>query len=120
MKPGITKCIVTGLLTGVVNGLFGAGGGMVLLPLLTGWLHLPTRRAMATSVAIILPICFISFIGYFVGGSIDVAAAWPYVIGGSIGGLLSGKLFHKASAVWLRRGFGALILYSGIRAVLLL
>ena len=118
MKPKATKCIVTGLITGAVNGLFGAGGGMVLLPLLVGWIRLPTRHAMATSVAAILPICVVSLVGYWRGGSVDLAAALPYVIGGAIGGFLSGKWFHKASAVWLRRGFGALILYSGIRMVL--
>ena len=118
MKPKIAPCIAVGLLTGAVNGLFGAGGGMVLLPLLVGWIHLPTRRAMATSVAAILPICIVSLIGYWRGGSVDIVAALPYLIGGAIGGFLSGKWFRKASAVWLRRGFGALILYSGIRMVL--
>ena len=118
MKPKVSRCIATGLLTGTVNGLFGAGGGMVLLPLLIGWIRLPTRRAMATSIAAILPICVVSLVGYWRGGSVDIAAALPYLIGGAVGGFLSGKWFHKASAVWLRRGFGALILYSGIRMVL--
>lgn len=118
MKPKGVKWLVTGLLTGSVNGLFGAGGGMILLPLLVGWHGLETRRAMATSVAAILPVCIVSLIGYWRGGSIDLATAFPYLVGGAIGGLLSGRWFHKASSLWLRRGFGALILYSGIRAVL--
>lgn len=117
MKPKGAKWLATGVLTGAVNGLFGAGGGMVLLPLLVGWHRLESRRAMATSVAAILPICVVSLVGYWRGGSVDPTAAFPYLVGGAVGGFLSGKWFHKASAVWLRRGFGALILYSGIRAV---
>ncbi len=119
MKKDTWKLVAVGLATGAVNGLFGAGGGMVLVPLLIGWLHMPQRGAMATSVAIILPLCAVSLIVYFMNGTIDWQAAWPYLIGGAAGGFLSGKLFRKASATWLRRGFGALIIYSGIRAVML-
>lgn len=111
--------LVIGLATGAVNGLFGAGGGMVLVPLLIGWLHLPQQKAMATSVAIILPSSAVSLIVYLLNGTVDWGAAWPYLIGGAIGGFLSGRLFRKVSATWLRRGFGALIIYSGIRAVML-
>ena len=50
----------------------------------------------------------------------DWGLALPYLLGGVAGGLLSGLFFKKISAVWLRRGFGLLILYGGIRAVLLL
>ena len=119
MIRDIWKFILIGLATGMVNGLFGAGGGMVLVPLLVGWMRMPQQRAMATSVAIILPLCAVSLIVYLTNGTVDWRAAWPYLVGGAIGGLLSGKLFRKASAVWLRRGFGALIIYSGIRAVML-
>jgi len=41
-------------------------------------------------------------------------------LGGAVGGLLSGKLFQKVPLAWLRRAFGALILYGGVRAVLAL
>lgn len=119
VKRDTVKLVLIGLATGAVNGLFGAGGGMVLVPLLVGWVHLPQRRAMATSVAIILPLCAVSLVVYLINGTVDWSAAWPYLIGGAIGGLLSGELFRKASATWLRRGFGALIIYSGIRAVML-
>ena len=44
----------------------------------------------------------------------------PYLLGGLAGGLLSGKLFGRMPVVWLHRLFGLLILYGGVRAVLLL
>ena len=48
---------VSGGLAGIANGLFGGGGGSVLVPMLTGYCKLDQRRAFATSVAVILPLC---------------------------------------------------------------
>lgn len=114
------KYMVTGGLAGLANGFFGAGGGLFLVPLLTGWLGLEQRRAFATSVAVILPLCIVSAVVYFQHGDVDLAAAWPYLAGGAAGGLLSGRIFQKVKLVWLRRVFGVLILYGGVRALLLL
>lgn len=49
-----------------------------------------------------------------------IVQAVPYLLGGAAGGVLAGKLFGRVKADWLRRAFGVLILYGGIRAVLLL
>ena len=112
------KYALTGGLAGLANGLFGSGGGLFLVPLLTQWTHLDQRKAFATSVGVILPLSLVSAGVYFFRGGIDLAAAFPYLLGGFAGGLLSGKLFHKVPLPFLRRAFGALILYGGIRAVL--
>ena len=55
----ITKCAVAGALAGVLNGFFGAGGGMLLVPLLIRWVKMEERKAF-TSVFIILPLCVVS------------------------------------------------------------
>ena len=112
--------LVTGALAGVANGLFGSGGGLFLVPLLTKWSGLEQKRAFATSVAIIFPLSVVSMIVFAFRGGVDVSLAWPYIIGGAIGGLLSGCFFKRMSVTLLRRLFGALLLYGGIRAVLLL
>ena len=114
------KFAVTGGLAGLCNGLFGAGGGLFLVPLLTGWAKLPQRKAFATSVAVILPLSLVSAGVYWLQGGLDTSAAWPYLLGGAAGGLLSGKIFQRVPVAWLRRAFGALILYGGVRAVLAL
>ena len=54
------KFAVTGGLAGLCNGLFGAGGGLFLVPLLTQWAGLEQRKAFATSVAVILPLSLVS------------------------------------------------------------
>lgn len=114
------KYALTGSLAGLANGLFGSGGGLFLVPLLTQWTKLPQRKAFATSVAVILPLSLVSAGIYWFKGGLDFTGAWPYLIGGALGGLLSGKLFRRVSMTFLRRAFGLLILYGGVRAVLAL
>lgn len=113
------KYIVTGLLAGAANGFFGSGGGLFLVPLFVGWLHMEQRRAFATSVAVILPLSVAALVIYFLKGSVDFMAALPYLLGGLVGGFVSGKIFGRVSVIWLRRIFGLLILYGGVRAVML-
>lgn len=109
---------VTGGLAGLANGLFGAGGGMFLVPLFTRWSKLEERKAFATSVAVILPLSLVSAGIYWFKGALDLSAAWPYLLGGLMGGFLSGKIFQRVSLTLLRRAFGLFLLYGGIRAVL--
>lgn len=112
------KFMVIGGLGGLANGLFGSGGGLFLVPLLTKWTKLPQRHAFATSVAIILPLSLVSACYALFQGTFSLSTAWPYLLGGTLGGLLSGKIFHKIPLTLLRRAFGLLIIYGGVRAVL--
>ena len=97
---------------GLVNGFFGGGGGMA------GQCGLGQRRAFATSVAVIAPLCALSAGIYYLRGSLDPIAALPYLTGGLIGGLIGGKVFRRMSMVLLRRVFALLILYGAVRALL--
>ena len=107
-----------GAAAGVVNGFLGGGGGQVLVPMLAGKCGLDQRRAFATSVAVIAPLCALSAAVYWLRGQLDFMLALPYLAGGLIGGWVGGKVFKKLSMVWLRRGFALLILYGGVRAFL--
>ncbi len=110
---------VTGALAGAANGFFGAGGGMFLVPLLVKWTKMENRKAFATSVAVILPLSLASLVIYGLRGGLDINAAWPYLLGGALGGIIAGRIFKKIDMLWLRRAFGLLIIYGGVRAVLL-
>lgn len=114
------RLLITGALAGLANGFFGAGGGLFLVPLLTGWVGLEERKAFATSVAVILPLSVVSVLVYLKKGEIELLANLPYLIGGAAGGVIAGKVFGRVKMVWLRRVFGLLILYGGVRALLLL
>ena len=114
------KFAVIGALAGAANGLFGSGGGLFLVPLLSRWAGVEQKRAFATSVAVIVLLSPLSLLVFWWRGGGNLGFAWPYLVGGALGGVLSGLLFEKVSATLLRRAFGALLLYGGIRAVLLL
>ena len=112
------KLGVSGAAAGLVNGLFGGGGGMVMAPLLTGWCGLGQKRALATCVGVILPFCVLSAAIYVLRGGFDWLAALPYLIGGGIGGALGGLLFRKVSAGVLRRMSSAWGRSGSVTAVL--
>ena len=77
-----SKYIIIGLLAGVANGFFGAGGGLFLVPLFVGWVGLEQRKAFATSGAVVLALCVAALISYVRKGGVDVAVALPYLAGG--------------------------------------
>ena len=116
--PHKLKCAIAGALAGILNGLFGAGGGLALVPLLSGWLHLKEKQAFATSIAIILPLSIVSFTIYCVQGGDVWTDSLPYLLGGIVGGAIATSLFHRISATWLHRLFSLLLFCGGIKAVL--
>lgn len=107
--------ILAGLGAGAVNGLFGAGGGMVLVPLLGLLTDFEDREVFPASVSIILPICLISLTVSAIGHGIPWSDAMPYLIGSGLGGLLAGVFGKKIPTAWLHRGLGLLILWGGVR-----
>ncbi|MDD6160082.1 MAG: TSUP family transporter [Oscillospiraceae bacterium] len=109
---------VAGGAAGLVNGFFGGGGGMILVPMLAGKCGLDRRQAFATSVAVIAPLCALSAGIYCLRGDLELSAALPYLAGGLVGGLIGGRVFKQLSMKWLRRLFALLILYGGVRALL--
>ncbi len=88
---------------------------MILVPLLRDWVGLDEKKAMATSVFCIAPICAVSATLYAFTGKIEWDAAAPYMLGGFLGGIAAGFLFAKTPPAWLRRGFGLLLLLGAIR-----
>ena len=104
--------ILAGACAGAVNGLLGAGGGMLLVPMLTAFTTLEEEEIFPSSVAIIAPICVVSLL-------FTREIAWgdslPYLLGSALGGSLAGLWGKKIPTRWLHRGLGVLILWGGIR-----
>ena len=110
-----TWCAVAGGAAGLVNGFFGGGGGMILVPLLSGKCGLDRQKAFATSVAIIAPLCALSAAIYWYRGALDFGAALPYLLGSGLGGVAAGIWGRKIPTKWLHRILGVLILWGGVR-----
>ena len=107
--------ILAGSIAGAVNGLLGAGGGMVLVPLLTLLGNLEEEKVFPASVSIIFPICLVSLSISPGLANLPWSEAWPYLIASIPGGLLAGALSKKIPVKWLHRALGILIIYGGVR-----
>lgn len=107
--------ILSGFAAGAVTGLFGAGGGMVLVPLLTLLTAVEEQAVFPCSVSMILPICIVTLIATAALDAVPWAAALPYLLGSAAGGFCAGKWGKRIPVKWLHRGLGLLILWGGIR-----
>lgn len=106
---------LAGIGAGAVNGLFGAGGGMVLVPLLTWLTKLEDDEIFPASVSIILPVCLVSLSLTGRWGALQWDTVLTYLISSAIGGILAGILGRKIPTIWLHRMLGSLILWGGVR-----
>lgn len=113
----MTAKILIGLITGVANGLFGAGGGTILVPSLQKFLHMETHKSHATAIAVILPLSILSIFFYRNSGSLDWGALLWISLGGTLGGYLGAKFLNKLSSKWLHRIFGLFMMIAAARMV---
>ncbi len=107
--------IIAGTAAGAVNGLLGAGGGMILVPLLTLLGNLEEDEIFPASVTVILPICLVSLTVSPGWGNLPWQEGWPYLLAAVPGGILAGHLDKKIPVKWLHRALGILILWGGVR-----
>ena len=108
------RSALAGGTAGAVNGLFGAGGGMILVPMLSHSGEFSEHEVFSSSIVIILPMCIVSLVIHS-GGSLPWQDAWPFLLGGIPGGLMAGLFGKRIPVKWLHRFLGVLILYGGVR-----
>jgi len=108
---------VTGVAAGIANGLFGAGGGTLLVPALEKFLHMETHKAHATALAIILPLSLLSVFFYMRSGDTPWTAVLWISAGGVIGGFIGARLLNKLTAPWLHKLFGLCMAAAAVRMI---
>lgn len=107
-----------GFIAGFLNGLFGTGGGILIVPMLqnTG---LNSQKSHATAITIILPLSIISTIMYFFKGIVvDFSLLIPTISLGIIGAIIGAILLNKINTILLNKIFAFIIIFSGIRILL--
>ncbi len=112
----IGKSIYGGL-CGLINGFFGSGGGIIAVQLMEkgGIEH---KKAHASSLIIIFPLCAVSAAVYFFTGSAVFDENTIWLLGGAaLGGILGAFLLGKLKSKIIDNIFTLLILASGIRMV---
>ena len=118
MKKSMTTSIATpiiGTAVGFANGLFGSGGGTLLVPALQRYFKIQTHKSHATALTVILPLSVVSAFIYVRGDAVDWQAVMWITAGGVPGGLAGAMLLNKISAVWLHKIFGAFMIAAAIR-----
>ena len=114
MKPA-SRFALTGGLTGLLNGIFGAGGGLLAVPMLQKS-GLPPKKAHATSIAVTLPLSLFSALLLFFGGV--RAELWDVLLAcaaGLPGAYTGSRLLSRINPSLLKRIFGGVMVVSAVR-----
>lgn len=112
----IIVLIVVGMLVGVLSGMFGIGGGTVIVPALV-WLGLSQRNAAATSMLAIVPTAISGVVSYAAGGNVDWLAAALLFCGMFVGGQVGSWLLSRLPELVLRWIFVAFLVFVVINQV---
>lgn len=101
--------IAIGLTAGILSGLFGVGGGTVIVPLLVLLLHFNQRLAAGTSLAAIVPTAAVGVVSYALNDSVAWIPALILAVGAVIGAQIGTRLLPRVSQTALRWGFVAFL-----------
>ncbi len=110
--------VLLGLLAGFQGGLFGVGGGIVMVPGMVLFLAIPQHRAHATSLAAMIFSTTAAVIPLAMDNRVDWDTAGFLVAGSMVGAYLGARLFSRIPEVWLAGGFVLLALASAIRMLI--
>jgi hypothetical protein len=106
-----------GLAAGFLSGLFGVGGGILIVPVLVLALHMNQRLAHGTSLGAVLPIAISGVIGYGVEGEVDWPVALALVVGAIVGAVIGTHALQVLPVRVLAYAFSAVLLLSALRLV---
>jgi uncharacterized protein len=104
-----------GFAAGLLAGLFGVGGGALLVPGMVLFLGLAQHRAHATSLAAILVTAPAAMLGFALDGSVGYAAGLSTAGGAIVGAYLGAAVMHRLPETWLRRIFSVFLLVVAVR-----
>ncbi|MGL5717969.1 MAG: sulfite exporter TauE/SafE family protein [Paraclostridium sp.] len=106
-----------GIVTGFINGVFGSGGGTLLVPSLNNFLKVEEHKSHATALGIIVFLTTASSAVYVIKGTYDLNLTLKVAIGSIVGGIIGAKLLNKCSGKLLRISFGCIMIVAALRMV---
>lgn len=117
MGIGILAGGAIGLVAGTASGLFGIGGGVIMVPALT-LLGLDIVPAVATSLFVMIPTAAVATLRHTLAGNTHWDLALPLMAGALVGSQLGPLVATRLPAVWLRRLFAVVLTYSAVEMIL--
>ncbi len=108
------QIILFGAMIGLINGFFGGGGGMIVVPLLNKMFGLEQKKAQATALFVILPISLASTIVYMCYNSVDITKGLAVIVGIIAGGIVGAKLLNKLNNRVIKHIFIFFMLLGGV------
>ncbi len=106
-----------GGLCGILNGLFGSGGGTVAVACFEKSEN-DQRKVHASSVALILILSITTAVSYYIQGKLDFGKAFEFIPYGIIGALAGSLLLKKISGKVLKKIFGVIIIASAVKLLI--
>ena len=105
----------SGLAAGLLNGLFGGGGGMLLIPGLKRFARVQEQTLFPMSVSVMLPVSLLTLGISAMSAPLPWMDVWPYLVGSAAGGVAVGIWGRKIPVLWLHRILGVMLLWGGWR-----
>jgi uncharacterized protein len=118
-RASVAKIVVAGMAAGFLSGLFGIGGGILMVPVLVIVLGMGQRLAHGTSLAAVVPIAVSGLIGYALDDKVDWPASIFLIVGAAgLGAIIGTHLLHVVPQRALALAFACLLLATAARLVL--
>lgn len=108
--------VLIGLAAGVLAGLFGIGGGVLIVPALAQFAKMPFKEATGTSLgALLLPVGLLGAITYYRAGNLDPKAALLVAVGILFGAFGGAKLAEVIATATLQRAFALFLVVVAVK-----
>ena len=111
--------VTLGLVAGVLGGMFGIGGGSILIPAMVFFFGLTQHQAQGTTLAIMVPpIGLLAALRYYYSGNVKFGMAGFICAGFLVGGLIGAQLIQNVPDALLKKMFGLFLLIVSLRMIL--
>ncbi|GIV95738.1 MAG: UPF0721 transmembrane protein [Herpetosiphonaceae bacterium] len=115
----LIQLLLIGLVAGIAGGMFGIGGGAIMVPAMVLLMGLDQKLAIGTSIgAQILPIGLLGAIVYYENGNLNIRWALVIAIGLLVGNLIGAKVAQPISSETMKKLYGGFLLLIGLRYML--
>lgn len=115
----VAAFLAIGLVAGIASGLFGVGGGVLIVPALVLLLGFSQELSVGTSLAVLLPpVGLAAVLEYYRHGNVNLKAAALIALGLFVGAWVGALFAHKMGEVWLKLAFGVFVVGLGVGMII--